>query len=59
MQRVIVVDDRPKWMVQEDKMMACFTRCHLYKKCSSRFGFDCKRMGGNNIPKLGGGRSGK
>ncbi|MFD0825832.1 hypothetical protein ACT8ZR_09150 [Neobacillus sp. M.A.Huq-85] len=51
MQKVIIADDRPEWMAREDNMMICFTRCSLYKKCSSRFGMDCKRLGGTEIPK--------
>ncbi|WP_274607670.1 hypothetical protein [Bacillus pumilus] len=34
--------------------MACMTRCKQFKQCSSRFGSDCKRMGGAEIPKIGG-----
>ncbi|MFS0776239.1 hypothetical protein ABC255_09555 [Neobacillus sp. 3P2-tot-E-2] len=53
MQKVIIADDRPTWMREEDTKMICFTRCSLYKKCSSRFGVDCKRLGGDMIPKVG------
>ncbi|MBY0122182.1 hypothetical protein [Bacillus sp. S/N-304-OC-R1] len=49
---VIIADDRPKWMQEEDKRMACITRCSLFKRCSSRFGTDCKRLGGTDIPKV-------
>ncbi|MBO0959549.1 hypothetical protein J1P26_07355 [Neobacillus sp. MM2021_6] len=61
MQRVIIADDRPKWMVREDNMMICFTRCSFYKHCSSRMGADCKHLGGDMIPKVGGrhGKQGK
>jgi hypothetical protein len=52
LQKVIIADDRPKWQREEDKLMTCFTRCSLYKKCSSRFGTDCKRLDGTEIPKL-------
>lgn len=52
MQKVIIADDRPKWVREEDNMMICLTRCSLYKKCSSRFGMECKRLGGTEIPKL-------
>ncbi|MFN3092150.1 hypothetical protein [Bacillus pumilus] len=34
--------------------MACMTRCKQFKHCASRFGSDCKRMGGAEIPKIGG-----
>jgi hypothetical protein len=49
---VIIADDRPKWVVDEDRMMTCWTLCSLYKYCSSRHGFDCKRFGGTEIAKL-------
>lgn len=53
MHSVIIADDRPKWMQAEDRVMACWSRCPLYKKCSSRFGMDCKKLGGSEIPRLG------
>ena len=49
---VIIADDRPDWMKREDEVMACMTRCYLYKKCSSRFGARCKKLGGTEIPKI-------
>lgn len=52
MQKVVIADDRPKWMREEDTKMICFTRCSLYKKCSSRLGIDCKRLGGTEIPRV-------
>lgn len=52
MQKVIIADDRPNWMVREDNMMTCFFRCSLYKHCSSRFGVECTRQGGTKIPKV-------
>jgi hypothetical protein len=53
-QNVLIADDRPDWMRKEDKLMACMTRCHLFQKCSSRMGTDCKKLGGNEIPKIRG-----
>jgi hypothetical protein len=52
MQNVLIADDRPKWMRDEDRRMACMTRCSLYKRCSSRIGSDCKKLGGSEIPKI-------
>lgn len=52
---MIIADDRAAWVKAEDKQMICWTRCSLYKKCSSRLGADCKRLGGSKIPKVGGG----
>lgn len=48
---VIVIDTRPDWIREEDGEYAC-RRCSLYKKCSSRFGLDCKKLGGDEIPKI-------
>jgi hypothetical protein len=52
MQNVIIADDRQAWVKKEDRVMACLSRCSLYKKCSSHHGMDCKKLGGNEIPKL-------
>ncbi|OLS39116.1 hypothetical protein BTR25_13360 [Bacillus sp. MRMR6] len=49
---VVIADDRTAWMKQEDKWAACFYRCPLFKNCSSRFGMDCKRLGGTKIAKV-------
>lgn len=49
---VVIVDDRKPWMKEEDKVMICAWFCPLYRKCSSRFGHDCKRLGGSEIPKI-------
>jgi hypothetical protein len=54
MQNIIIADDRPAWVKKEDRVMACLSRCSLYKKCSSHYGTDCKKMGGDKIPKLRG-----
>jgi hypothetical protein len=54
MQNVIIVDVRPEWVKLEDRVMACLTRCFLYKYCSSRHGMNCKQFGGSEIPKLRG-----
>ena len=51
---LVIIDERPFWMVEEDKLMACMTRCHLFKKCYSRIGHDCKKLGGELIPKVRG-----
>lgn len=61
MQKVIIADDRPKWMVREDNMMICQTGCSLYRNCSSRFGMECKWLGGTKIAKVreGNGKQGK
>lgn len=52
---VILADDRPLWMQQEDKIMACMTRCSKFKVCNSRIGSDCKKLGGTEIPKINSG----
>lgn len=49
--RVIIADDRPLWMKKEDERALC-ERCFLFKKCMSRFGLDCKKLGGTEIPKI-------
>lgn len=59
MAAVIIADDRPKWMQEEDRRMACMSRCSLFKRCSSLLGMDCKSLGGTEIPKLGGRKDGK
>lgn len=46
------VDTRPKWMIKEDEMVACFFHCSNYNNCSSRFGQKCKQLGGEEIPKV-------
>lgn len=51
---VIFIDERKPWMITEDREWACFSRCPFYKKCSTRMGHDCKRLGGGYIPKLRG-----
>lgn len=50
---MVIADDRTAWMRLEDKWAVCFTRCPLYKKCSSHLGMDCKHLGGEEIPKVG------
>lgn len=50
--QVIIADDRPLWMKKEDMRAVCMIRCPLYKRCSSRFGTDCNRLGGTEIPKI-------
>jgi hypothetical protein len=50
--QVVIADDRPKWQQVEDREMACFTRCSLFKKCSNRHGFDCRHLGGDIVPKI-------
>lgn len=48
----VIVDSRKVWMIREDEQIACMTRCRLYKHCNSRIGSNCKKLGGNEIPKL-------
>ena len=52
MGNVIITDSRPKWILKEDKHMACMTRCYLYKCCSTRVGYSCKRLGGGVILRI-------
>lgn len=54
MQNVFIIDQRPHWMVKEDREYACRTFCSLFKRCSSRIGHDCKKLGGEVIPKVRG-----
>ncbi|MGY3717036.1 hypothetical protein ACWE42_16100 [Sutcliffiella cohnii] len=49
---VIISDGRTDWMKKEDRIMTCMNRCAQYKHCSSRFGTDCKKLGGSEIPKI-------
>ncbi|MCM3600653.1 hypothetical protein M3175_07915 [Robertmurraya korlensis] len=56
--KVLIADDRKPWMIKEDKKMSCLTRYSLYKHCSNHIGFDCKRLGGTEIPKLRGRKHG-
>jgi hypothetical protein len=56
--QVIVVDSRPRWMIREDGEYACF-HCSYYKQCASRFGYECNRLGGSEIPKIRGDQGGK
>lgn len=49
---VVIVDDRKPWMIEEDRLMTCAWFCPLYRNCTSRFGRDCKRFGGPEIPKI-------
>lgn len=49
---VIIADDRPSWIKKEDELAVCQTRCSLFKKCSTRCGTECKKFGGNVIPKV-------
>jgi hypothetical protein len=50
---VVIADDRTEWQKAEDKWAVCWIHCPLFKNCSSRFGSDCKRLGGEEIPKVG------
>jgi hypothetical protein len=52
--QILIIDDRPRWMVKEDKLMECMTHCRLFRKCSSRIGHDCRKLGGEVIPKVRG-----
>lgn len=49
---VSIFDDRKPWMKEEDRLMTCAWFCPLYRNCSSRMGYDCKRLGGLEIPKI-------
>lgn len=51
MVHVVIADDRKPWMIEEDKRAVCAC-CSLLKKCVSRIGNDCKKRGGNIIPKI-------
>lgn len=48
----VITDSRKSWMIREDEQMACMTRCRLYRHCDSRIGTECKKLGGDVIPKL-------
>lgn len=50
--QVVIVDARPDWMKEEDRLMTCMSRCNLWRHCSSRVGYDCKHFGGVTIPKI-------
>jgi hypothetical protein len=52
MKNVVIADDRPAWVRNEDKWAVCWHYCPLFKYCQSRFGTDCKKVGGTEIPKL-------
>jgi len=52
MSNVVITDSRPKWMIKEDRHMACMMHCRLYKCCNSRVGNECKKLGGDTIPKI-------
>ncbi len=49
---VLIADDRPDWMKKEDEVAVCRMHCSLFKKCSTRCGPECKRLGGDIIPKI-------
>jgi hypothetical protein len=52
-QAVVITDDRPKWMTAEDRFMECLnSRCRWVLSCQSRFGKECKHLGGGKIPKM-------
>lgn len=50
MRQITIHDDRPKWQQKEDRQYACRTFCRLYRHCSSRTGYSCKKLGGDVIP---------
>ena len=50
--QIVIQDTRPEWMRAEDALFACMIKCSLYKRCSTRSGFDCKHLGGHVIPKI-------
>lgn len=53
MMHVTIIDTRPDWMRREDGHALCM-RCPFYRRCASRLGVDCKRLGGSEIPKIRG-----
>lgn len=53
-QQVVIIDDRAKWIKQEDKRYVCQNFCRLSRKCSSNFGYTCTKFGGDNIPVFSG-----
>ncbi|WP_203362420.1 hypothetical protein [Bacillus sp. REN10] len=50
--KVVIRDDRTKWMQQEDKEYTCRTFCSWYRRCSSRVGYDCTKFRGDIIPAI-------
>lgn len=52
--QVAIIDTRKDWMKREDDWMACRTRCPLFKRCATRIGSQCKKFGGDVIPKIRG-----
>jgi hypothetical protein len=51
MAQVIIADDRKPWMKSEDRVAACM-RCSQFKHCQTRCGLECKKHGGDVIPKV-------
>lgn len=49
--QVTIIDARPDWMKAEDELMACMS-CHYFRRCKSRIGYECKHLGGTEIPKV-------
>jgi len=49
---VKIIDTRSKWMIREDNEYACRTFCNEFKKCSTRCGYNCRKFGGETIPKI-------
>ena len=50
--QVVIVDTRAEWMIAEDKLFQCMNRCSMWRRCQTRAGVDCKRLGGDIIPKI-------
>lgn len=50
--QVTIVDTRTDWMIAEDNLFQCMTKCSMYRKCKTRVGADCKVFGGDIIPKI-------
>ncbi|PKR84881.1 hypothetical protein CWO92_10930 [Heyndrickxia camelliae] len=50
--KVKIIDTRPKWMRQEDEQFKCRTFCDEYRKCYTRCGSNCRKFGGDVIPKI-------
>lgn len=50
--QVTFIDTRTDWMIAEDRLMQCMSRCSMWRRCQSRVGEECRRLGGSEIPKI-------
>ena len=46
------VDERPSWILLEEKRMVCMYECPHFKNCKSLVGKECKQKGGTVIPQI-------